>query len=294
MARAFSQGLHLIFKKDFFKFVVKLNFDHIFFMCYYNAIKIKANDIIHLKGIDKKPFQVDLFKDVQSGFEYPQWPVIVPAKDCSWEIKMMEWGFIPPYMRNREAAIKMREGYKTEDGKFKPPLIMLNTIGEEILLTKKIFRNAALERRCLVLSSGFYEWRHVHPMGKNGKTLKTAVKYPYHIKLKNSAHFFMAGIWQSWTDKDSGEMVDSFAIITTAANSLMEKIHNTKKRMPVILPEPLAAEWLSDGLEENRIQEIASYQMDANDMEAYTIAKNFRESINPMESFNYAVLEEIC
>ncbi|MEO7209662.1 MAG: SOS response-associated peptidase [Chitinophagaceae bacterium] len=262
-------------------------------MCYYNAIKIKATDIIHLKGIDKKPLQVDLFKDVQSGFDYPQWPVIVPAKDCTWEIKMLEWGFIPPYLRNREAVKKMREGFKMEDGKFKLPLIMLNAIGEEILLTKKIFRNAALERRCLVLSSGFYEWRHVLPIGKNGKPLKTAVKYPYHIKLKNVPYFFMAGIWQSWTDKDSGEMVDSFAIITTAANSLMEKIHNTKKRMPVILPEALAAEWISDDLDETRIQEIASHKMSANEMEAYTIAKNFRESLNPMEAFNYAGLKEI-
>ena len=262
-------------------------------MCYYNAIKIKANDVIHLKGIDKKPVQGDLFNPVQSGFEYPQWPVIVPEKNCTWEIKMMEWGFIPPYLHNRDAVKKMREGYKTEDGKFKPPLIMLNAVSEEILLTKKIFRNAALERRCLVLSSGFYEWRHVHPIGKNGRILKTAVKYPYHITLKNAPYFFMAGIWQSWTDTGSGEMVDSFAIITTAANPLMEKIHNTKKRMPVILPEPLAAEWISDGLDEKRILEIAGYQNDANEMEAHTVAKNFREAMNPMEAFMYMELDKI-
>ena len=88
-------------------------------------------------------------------------------------------------------------------------------------------------------------------------------------------------------------MVDCFALITTAANSLMEKIHNTKKRMPLILPESLAAEWISDSLDENRIQEIASYQIDSNKMEVYTIAKNFREAINPMEAFNYAELNEI-
>ena len=260
-------------------------------MCYYNAIKIKANDIIHLKGI-AKIVQGDLFRDVQNGFDYPQWPVIVPSPESGWEIKMMEWGFIPNYLRNREAVRKMREGFKNDDGKFKPPLITLNAIGEELLFTKKIFRNAALERRCLVLSSGFYEWRHVFQVGKNGRQLKTAVKYPYHIRLKIASCFFMVGIWQSWADKDSGEMVDSFAIITTRANTLMEKIHNTKKRMPVILPEPFASEWISEGLDENRIREIGSYQCDANRMEAFTIAKNFRDLINPMEEVKYAELKD--
>lgn len=260
-------------------------------MCYYNAIKIKANEVIHLSGIDKI-VQGDLFRYVQSGFEYPQWPVIVPSVENGWEIKMMEWGFIPNYLRNHEALCKMREGLKIADGKFKLPLITLNAIGEELLFENKIFRNAALERRCLVLSSGFYEWRHVFPLGKNGKPLKTAVKYPYFIHLKNATCFFMAGIWQSWTDKDSGEIVDSFAIVTTRANSLMEKIHNTKKRMPVILQEPIASEWLNDNLKENRISEIAQFQFDANLMEAHTIAKNFRDEINPMEEVIYAALKD--
>ncbi|MBS1729781.1 MAG: SOS response-associated peptidase [Bacteroidetes bacterium] len=262
-------------------------------MCYYNAIKIKANEIIQLKNLGQKVLQTDLFCPVQSGFDYPQWPVIVAAGNLSWEIKMMEWGFIPPYLKNRAEVKKMRDGYKMDNGKFKPPLIILNAIGEEILQVKKMFRQAALMRRCLVLSSGFYEWRHVYPLGKKGLPLKTSLKYPYHIKIKDTSCFFMAGIWQSWTDKDSGEMVDSFAIVTTAANSIMEKIHNSKKRMPVILPEPLAAEWISDTLDENRIRELAVYQLDSSIMEAYTVAKNFREETDPMRPCNYPELPEL-
>ena len=94
----------------------------------------------------------------------------------------MEWGFIPSYLSTREDVKKMRSGYKEANGKYHPPLTTLNAKGEELLLidpvTKKpkMYRKAALERRCLVLSTGFYEWRHVYPKNKRtGESLKTAV-----------------------------------------------------------------------------------------------------------------------
>ena len=45
----------------------------------------------------------------------------------------------------------------------------------------------------------------------------------------------MAGIWESWRSPD-GEVVRTFAILTTAANATMRQLH---ERMPVIL-EPVA------------------------------------------------------
>jgi putative SOS response-associated peptidase YedK len=44
----------------------------------------------------------------------------------------------------------------------------------------------------------------------------------------------MAGIWQPWTDKATGEYVETFSIVTTKANKLMEQVHNSKTRMPTI------------------------------------------------------------
>jgi putative SOS response-associated peptidase YedK len=87
----------------------------------------------------------------------------------------------------------------------------------------------------------------------------------------------MAGIWQPWTDRATGEHVETFAIVTTKANSLMEQIHNSKKRMPTILNEELAWEWLFGDLDEKRISEIAQSQIPPNEMEAFTITKDFRE-----------------
>ena len=97
----------------------------------------------------------------------------------------------------------------------------------------------------------------------------------------------MAGIWQPWIDKATGEYVESFAVVTTRANKLMEQVHNTKKRMPAILNEDLAYEWMFGNLAESRILEIAATQIPAEEMQACTIAKDFREVLEPAKEFIY-------
>jgi putative SOS response-associated peptidase YedK len=117
--------------------------------------------------------------------------------------------------------------------------------------------------------------------------------YPYFITIKNKPVFFMAGIYQPWTDKNTGETIDSFAIVTTAANDLMSKVHNKKKRMPTILNENLAQEWLQEELPESRIKEIANFQLADHDMEAISIRKDFKISAHPQEKFVYAELPSL-
>ena len=97
----------------------------------------------------------------------------------------------------------------------------------------------------------------------------------------------MAGLWQPWTDKATGEYVETFAIVTTQANALMQQIHNSKKRMPTILTDDLAWEWLFGDLDEQRVSAIAQFQYASNEMEACTIAKDFREALDPAEPFMY-------
>jgi putative SOS response-associated peptidase YedK len=100
----------------------------------------------------------------------------------------------------------------------------------------------------------------------------------------------MAGIFQPWTDKETGETMDTFSIVTTKANAFMEQIHNKKKRMPTILTETQAAEWLAPNLSEHKIMELASSVYDASYMNAYTIDKSFRTASNPIEAFDYPEL----
>ncbi len=259
-------------------------------MCYYNGQKVTRVEYIRLKQLEKAVANYDfLNRDLQVGFDYNMNAVLKPISGKEdFDIVQMEWGFIPHYLKTREEVFKMRNGYKDSSGKFRPLIITLNAVCEELLLPGKIYRNAALKRRCLVLSTGFFEWRHIFPLNKKtGQPLKTANKYPYYITIKDKSYFFMAGIWQPWTDKVTGEYVESFAIVTTKANKLMEQVHNSKKRMPTILNEDLGYEWMFGNVSEERILEIAATQYPANEMQACSIAKDFREVIEPTKEFEH-------
>jgi putative SOS response-associated peptidase YedK len=238
-------------------------------MCYYNALNASKADKLRLLDIEKEvgEYQSMLNRPVQSGFEYGDW-LILKGNDKSFDITVAHWEFIPSWNKNMLAVVEARKKFTT-----------LNAQGEK-LFDSKMYKEAAMNRRCLILSSGFYEWRHV------GK-----IKYPYYITLPNKEYFYMAGIWQPWTDKETGETIDTFAIVTTEANSLMAQIHNVKKRMPVILIDDIGYEWIQSSLPESRIKELATHQLEAEKMQAYTIAKDFRTALDPMKGFEYERLE---
>ena len=264
-------------------------------MCYYNAQKVTHAEFLRLKGIEKTLKEHDFFNRlVIVGFDFGRTTVLKPIEGQEdFEIVQMEWGFIPdplkwPFIETREDAFKIRRGYTDARGKFIQPLNFLNAVSEELLATNKVYRQAALNRRCIIPSSGFYDWRHVFPLNKRtGQPLKTAVKYPYRVMVKNKELFWMAGIWQQWTDAETGETVDTCSIITTEANLLMSQIHNSKKRMPTILTDDLAWEWMFGKLDEKRISEIARWQIPWQDLGYYTLAKDFLNSTDPLKEFVY-------
>ena len=267
-------------------------------MCYYNAQKVTRNEYIRLLQLEKLVAKYDfLNRDAIIGFDFGPTAVLKPIEGREdFEIVQMEWGFLPdplkwPFIETREQAFKIRRGYTDARGKFIQPLNFLNAVAEEILLPNKVYRPAALERRCLILSSGFYDWRHIFPTNKRtGQPLKTAVKYPYRVGVKGREYFWLAGIWQPWTDAETGETVDSCAIVTTEANLVMSQIHNSKKRMPTMLTDELAWEWMFEKLPEKRISEIARWQIPWEDLSYYTLAKDFLSSTDPTKEFIYPEL----
>ncbi len=68
----------------------------------------------------------------------------------------------------------------------------------------------------------FYEW----------KKLDAKSKQPYAIVMKDGSMFALAGLWDSWKDKATGKMPETYTVITTDPNELMESIHT---RMPLII-----------------------------------------------------------
>lgn len=261
-------------------------------MCYYNGVRVARVEYIRLKQLEKALAELHILaRPVQSGFEYGESSVLRQAGNkTDFEVVNMEWGFIPSYLRTRADVTRFREGYKDTKGLYHKGYVTLNATAEDLLLPNKIYRDAALHRRCLILSTGFFEWRHVFPIGKKGQPLKTAEKFPYYIGLPQKDYFYMAGIWQPWHDTETGEMVDTFAIITTAANRLMQQVHNSKKRMPTILTEDLAYDWLLGNPDEHRISAIAKFQYPWQEMAAIPIAKDFRTALDPTAPAKYAEL----
>jgi len=103
----------------------------------------------------------------------------------------------------------------------------------ETALDKYMFRKPLLERRCVIPSSGFYEWSH----GSGGKA-----KDKYLLREPGERMLFMAGIVSTFTDSD-GSRYDAFVILTTAANTSVAPIHD---RMPVILAPNEMGSWITD------------------------------------------------
>lgn len=98
----------------------------------------------------------------------------------------------------------------------------------ETLARKPSFSESFQRRRCLIPADGFYEWK------RTGRA-----RQAFFFQMKDEAPFVFAGIWDEW--KRGGVSVASCAIVTTAANDLLEPIHD---RMPVILTEELSRLWL--------------------------------------------------
>jgi putative SOS response-associated peptidase YedK len=244
-------------------------------MCYFNSINLSIGDIIKISNQEKK-ITHEIRSDVTSGFEYPQWPILFKNGTEEVHLEMAHWEFIPHWIHNKRQVEENRSKFTT-----------LNATSEK-LLDSAVYKEAARKRRCLVLSCGFFEWRHYSSPGS-----KKDIAYPYHIGVRDRNYFFMAGIHQLWTDTSTGEILDTFAIVTTQANDLMEQIHNKKKRMPTILEDEWAEEWLSPELSDTRIKEIASHQISSNLLTAYTIRKDFKTASNPKEEFVYPDLPTI-
>jgi len=132
-------------------------------MCYYNGQKVTRVEYIRLKQLEKAVANYDfLNRDLQIGFDYSENAVLKKTSDADFDIVKMEWGFLPKKwfgqaIDTRAKAGRFRRGFPNLFGKMEPGITTLNATAEELLFPGKIYRDAALERRCLVLSTGFFE-----------------------------------------------------------------------------------------------------------------------------------------
>lgn len=142
----------------------------------------------------------------------PTQPVAaVIAENGARRFRLMRWGFLSGWVK---------------DPKDFPLLINARA---ETIADKPAFRAAARRRRCVFLADAFYEWRR-----EGGE------KIPFAIRMGDRGPMPVAGLWETWSDPQGGEL-DTAAIVTTDANGLLAAIHD---RMPVILDPADIDAWL--------------------------------------------------
>lgn len=185
-------------------------------MCFFSRQSKKAVELEQRFNAKIENLHAFESSNYINGFDFPKTPVIINS-DVS-VIKHFQWGLIPSWAKD-DSIKKYTLNAKIESLNEKPS-----------------FRNS-VNKRCLVIADGFYEWQWLDPKGKS--------KQQYLITLPNDELFSFGGIWSEWTDNNTGEIMNTYSIVTTEANDLMSRIHNSKKRMPLILNKENENDWLS-------------------------------------------------
>ncbi|OUJ16783.1 SOS response-associated peptidase [Acetobacter sp. DsW_063] len=136
-------------------------------------------------------------------------PIITAEAGGTRRLTLMRWGLVPSW---------------ATDLSLQPFNARAETVMEN-----GTFRAAFRSRRCLVPADAYYEWAR-------GKT----PRQPWAFARPDGAPMALAGVWDMWGW--DGDVLRSFAIITTPANNFGRTIH---ERMPVIIAPRDYTAWLT-------------------------------------------------
>jgi putative SOS response-associated peptidase YedK len=199
-------------------------------MCGRYALFAAGDELAERFQLDEAPLL-----DARYNIAPTQSVATVRAGEGGRFLSFLRWGLIPSWAPDAKIAYKL-----------------LNARSETVA-QKPSFRSAFKQRRCLIPASAFYEWQ------KTG----ARSKQPYCIRPRDGGLFSFAGLWEHWHDPQ-GQPVESCTILTTAANELMQPLHD---RMPVILDPSAEALWLEPTSSADALRSLfvpyASEQMEA-------------------------------
>ena len=140
-----------------------------------------------------------------------QWHWILRMEYEDRELLPARWGLVNHWAKDRN------QGYKQINAR------------AETAHTRPAFRDAFKKRRCIVPADGFFEWS-----GPKGE------RQPMWFHRPDGGLLLFAGLYESW-QSIPGEWEPTFTIVTTDASATVAPVHH---RMPVILAEDLADNWL--------------------------------------------------
>jgi putative SOS response-associated peptidase YedK len=154
--------------------------------------------------------------DFISGFAHPNLPIILDTRPDLITTNYT-WGFLPSWAKDRDFRKNTLNA-------------RIETIDE-----KPSFKNST-GQRCLIIATAYYEWHWHDEKGKS--------KQKYQINSQHDEIFTFAGLYSTWKDPANGEELNTYTMLTTEANEIMQYVHNHKMRMPIVLNKADEAAWL--------------------------------------------------
>lgn len=221
--------------------------------------------------IDKMGKQLRVFSD-QAGPVYhttafDHWKLPVITNQQPKDFQFFQWGLIPHFVKN----------YGDYQAKYATRYLnsRIETLFEEKLFNANLnreldnpFYKSAVERRCVVVLDGYYDW---HWQGKNS--------YNFHVLLRSEEPMLIAGIWRTWKDQKAGKQIDTVNMVTTDANELCKEVHNRPKasegpRQLAVLDRESTEAWLEPDASPSQLRKAVKV-FPANQMKAYPVKKLF-------------------
>jgi len=176
-------------------------------------------------------------------------------KENQKTLNKFRWGLVPFWAKDPSIGYKMINARK------------------ETLSERKTYKPLIKNKRCAIVSNGFYEWR------REGNQ-----KIPYYIKLKNNKPFSFAGLYDVWTDKDENKLI-SCTIITTSPNDKVAQIHD---RMPVILEKEDTEKWIRSEHDFEYVKNMLTAKK-SKEIDLYQVSKNIN---SPKNNSKYNIIPE--
>eukprot|EP01127_Copromyxa_protea_P022728 TRINITY_DN830_c0_g1_i1.p1 TRINITY_DN830_c0_g1~~TRINITY_DN830_c0_g1_i1.p1 ORF type:complete len:306 (-),score=46.65 TRINITY_DN830_c0_g1_i1:28-945(-) len=176
-------------------------------------------------------------------------PVLVVSSD-GHQLVTMKWGLVPSW----------------SDGSSEKPV----NARCETLTSKPMFKKPVKSGRCIVFVEGYYEWTPVP-------------KQAHYVKSATHKVMMLAALYDTWVNKQTGEVLRSYTIITVPSNLKLSWLHD---RMPAILTEDQMETWL----EAKDVQEaIATLRPFEGELEAYPVSNDVGKVANDAEYLTHKI-----
>jgi len=220
-----------------------------------------------------------MYGDVESEVELIYYHANGWSHPIMWSIVQEEPGFLLPTMWGIMPSRERQQDYREY---FKNPRTFggLNAQSEK-LFDHFIYRHSWENQRCVIPVDGFFE-----PHNTKVKVKGKDFKLPFYFQRKDGAPLYLGAIYTNTADGRR-----TFTVLTKEATPLFGKIHNDKKRRPVIIPKENIAAWLYPNNSASDVQELLSFDLADGELTAHPVT---RELYSPKVDTNYPdIIEKV-